>query len=584
MANTVRIVVEADDKASGKLKGIQGALGDIGKIAGGIVVAQGISKLPGLFSATTDAAIDLGESTNAVNQIFGESAKEILDWSNENANSFGLTRAAFQQMATPLGAMLKNAGLGMDDVTKSTTDLTARAADMASVFNTDVEDALAAISAGLRGEADPLERYGVSLKAAAVEAKALAMTGKESAAALTEQEKATARVALIMEQTNDVAGDFAATSDEAANKARIQAAQQEELAAAIGQHLLPVQLKLTEAKLAFVKLLAEHLIPALAKTASWIGEHVVPKLQEFGAFLKTEIGPVIRDVVIPALEEFAAKTAEKFQEFKGYWEKDLRPALENIGEAFEWYIGFVIDNWKRLMPVVRPILDELRNRVETAFEIVAGVIDIVIQLLGGDFKGAWEAAQGLVKTVADSFVESMKNAGEMISGLVGVFKKAGTDIIQSLWDAAADKFRNHVVPWFKELPGNMAKAMGNVARLLFDKGVDVIQGLIDGMKSMKDRIPDPTSWIPGGGIVSDFVGGFVPQFRASGGPASGWTVVGENGPELARFPNGSHVFSNSQSRQMLAGGGGSTVNVTIQGPGMAQLASDLRITQSEVFA
>ena len=44
MANTVRIVVEADDKASKPLQGIKGALGDIGKIAGGIVVAQGIQK------------------------------------------------------------------------------------------------------------------------------------------------------------------------------------------------------------------------------------------------------------------------------------------------------------------------------------------------------------------------------------------------------------------------------------------------------------------------------------------------------------------------------------------------------------
>ena len=40
---------------------------------------------------------------------------------------------------------LKNAGLGMDTVTDSTTALTERAADMASVFNTDVSEAIEAI-------------------------------------------------------------------------------------------------------------------------------------------------------------------------------------------------------------------------------------------------------------------------------------------------------------------------------------------------------------------------------------------------------------------------------------------------------
>ncbi|MQA17739.1 MAG: hypothetical protein GEV09_27820, partial [Pseudonocardiaceae bacterium] len=44
---------------------------------------------------------------------------------------------------------------------------------MASVFNVDVSEALDAIQAGLRGEADPLERFGVGLTDAAVRAHAV---------------------------------------------------------------------------------------------------------------------------------------------------------------------------------------------------------------------------------------------------------------------------------------------------------------------------------------------------------------------------------------------------------------------------
>lgn len=63
----------------------------------------------------------------------------------------------------------------------------------------------------------------------------------------------------------------------------------------------------------------------------------------------------------------------------------------------------------------------------------------------------------------------------------------------------------------------------------------------------------------------------TPERRASGGDAEGWTLVGENGPELARFPRGSHVYSNDQTRNMI-NNNQRTVNVhvsrmTINGSG-----------------
>ena len=57
---------------------------------------------------------------------------------------------------------------------------------MASVFNVDVEDALIALQAGIRGESEPLERFGVGLSAAKVESRALADTGKKLTSQLTD--------------------------------------------------------------------------------------------------------------------------------------------------------------------------------------------------------------------------------------------------------------------------------------------------------------------------------------------------------------------------------------------------------------
>ena len=49
--------------------------------------------------------------------------------------------------------------------------------------------------------------------------------------------------------------------------------------------------------------------------------------------------------------------------------------------------------------------------------------------------------------------------------------------------------------------------------------------------------------------------------KSIGGPASGMTLVGEQGPELVRLPTGSRVYSNAQTRTM----GGNTIHVHVNG-------------------
>lgn len=217
---------------------------DVGKIAGGVlgaqIAAQASAHLKNFLTGTINAASDLEESLNAVDQVFATSAITIRQWGEESANAFGLSQRAFNELATPMGAILRNLGFTQDETARKTIALTERAADMASVFNTDVSDALAAINSALRGEANPIERYGVSVNQTAVNLRALADTGKTSAEALTEHEKAVARLALVFEQTEAVAGDFANTSDGLANSQRILAAEVEELQAKIGVGLLPV--------------------------------------------------------------------------------------------------------------------------------------------------------------------------------------------------------------------------------------------------------------------------------------------------------------------------------------------------------
>ena len=196
--------------------------------------------LVALGGASVKAASDLGESINAVNVVFGEASQTVLEFGENAAEAVGLSQRAFNELATPLGALLQGVGFEAEAAAEQTLILTQRAADLASVFNTDVETAVTAIASALRGESEPIRQFGVTINEAAVAAKALELGLADTKAELTDNDKATARLKLIMEQTEAVAGDFANTSGELANQLRITKAETENVAASFGESLLPV--------------------------------------------------------------------------------------------------------------------------------------------------------------------------------------------------------------------------------------------------------------------------------------------------------------------------------------------------------
>ena len=200
----------------------------------------------GAGAAMIKLASDTGESFNAASVVFKESTKVIEEWGKNAAEQAGLTSAEFYQASAVIGAGLINAGASADTAADQTIELTKRAADMASIFNTDVNDALLALQSGLRGESLPLRRFAISLDEASVNARATAMGLVDAEGEVTAYGKSQARLAIIMEQSNRFQGDFVNTSDQLENGMRIVTARIKEEAAELGEQLLPLVLKVVQ--------------------------------------------------------------------------------------------------------------------------------------------------------------------------------------------------------------------------------------------------------------------------------------------------------------------------------------------------
>jgi phage-related protein len=434
---------QADSKMGKTAKGISTGA----KVAGAALVGLGAVAVAGMKSSF-DAASSLGESMNAVNVVFGKSGKLITDFGENAARKTGLSMRELNEAVTPIGAGLINAGFSADQAAKSSIALTERAADMASVFNTDVGTALEALQAGLRGESDPLEKFGVGLSAAAVNAQALEMGLAKTEKELTANDKAQARLGLIMEQTNRLQGDFANTSDGAANAQRIMNAEIENAQSKIGQALLPVMAKLFSS--------VSTLIPKVLEWGSAFADKVGPVIQRVGELIQ-EYGPPVIQALITATQAIVRETQQAWPKIQqiieavvDWFNQNLRPTIASIA-------GNIQEHWGTISKVTERVWNALITVIKPALETIRSVINVVLAVIRGDWQTAWDNLKKIPGQVLDTLVAVVKGFGPlfldaakaigkaMIDGIVagvkaapGLVKDAIVGVVENAYEGAKD--------------------------------------------------------------------------------------------------------------------------------------------------
>lgn len=215
-------------------------------VLGGGAIAVGSKILSGLRPAV-DAASDLNEAVSYSDQVFGDSAGQIDQWSEKAAKALGQSKREAIAGATTFATFGKSAGLAGDDLVGFSTELSQLASDLASARNTSPEEAITAIGAALRGESEPIRQYGVLLDDATLRQEAFSLgLIKSTKDALTPQQKVLAAQSAIFKQTTDAQGDFARTADGLANSQRIAAAEAENAKAKFGEGLAPALAAVTK--------------------------------------------------------------------------------------------------------------------------------------------------------------------------------------------------------------------------------------------------------------------------------------------------------------------------------------------------
>jgi hypothetical protein len=494
----------------GLAKGAGIALAGIGAAA----AVAGTALAVDFAGKAISSASDMNETLSKTSVIFGKNSAALVKWSATAAAAMGQSQQQALDAASTFATFGKSAGLSGKSLVKFAEQNAQLASDMASFFNTSPEQAIEAIGAAFRGEAEPMRAYGVLLDDASMRQQALKMhLIKTTKQALTPQQKVLAAQALIMKQTTSAQGDFARTSGGLANQQRILSAGWSNMTAKIGAYFLPIALKV-------VSFLNANLIPTVTAVTDGIKIFFDAfsgnsEMNEFDGALQTvnnagiafrevwdAVGgwitgtllPVIRSLadgfmknIWPAIQQVAATVAENLQPvieaLVAFWNDTLYPAIV------------------RMVPVFATIAKVIG--------IVAGAVLLLVSWLLGKLVPIVLRVIGVFTTFATSL---MSKVGAAIEWVIEHF--------------------GEIVEFFKSIPGKIGGFFSHLANVItapFRIAFNSIASLWNNtVGALSFSVPD---WVPGlGGKGWD-----VPDIPmlANGGIVTRPTLalIGESGPE-----------------------------------------------------
>ena len=414
MARSIQIKIQGDSSGLKKSfseaeKDAEGFGSKIGSVFGGIAKAGaglalgGVAAAVPLIASSVKAASDFNESLSKTNVLFGESSKLIVAWADDAAQTMGLSRQQALDAAGGFATFGKSMGLSGDDLADFAKKATGLGVDLDSFFNSETAgEGAEALAAALRGESEPIRRFGVMLnedtlkavalskglvsasvdtkkfgaaqetaeKAARKTAKALKEHGANSVEytdAVRDQQQAEEGLAEVMEgkvpqlsqaqkmqaaylaildQTTDAQGDFERTADGLANKQRSVNAEFANARQELGSAFLP-------AAMAVADFLLQKVVPALRDVNRWV-QDVANTVRTSGwgaAFHQVvdDVSAVVGSLATRAWDFLSANLPTWLSNFQGWFSTTAGPWLLDRATDLGLKLASLVDRgWEYL--------------------------------------------------------------------------------------------------------------------------------------------------------------------------------------------------------------------------------------------
>lgn len=471
----VRIISDAR-KAGRDLQAYEGKVGKAQRRLQKVTpVAKGVvAGLVGIGVAAGKEASNLQQASGAVESVFGRQAGRVKGLAKNAANSVGLAQSQYSQLAAVLGAQLGNLGVSQGKLVGTTDSLIKQGADMAAMFGGTTSEAVDALSAAFRGETDPIEKYGVSIKQATIQAELHRRGQDKLKGKALQAAKTQATLALITKQTAKAHGQFAREAGSASGSLQIAQANAKNAAAKLGTVLLPVIAKVAgkAAELAefitrnskeFTILLgvlgavaatvlavnaalsAYHAIATIVRVATIVWRNAQLALNL--ALMANPVGLLIAAIVIVVgLFILAYKRSSKFRAIVQAVMHAAAAAVGWVVKAVKVLIGWIADKAVKAWRALSRFAGRVWRGIGTATRVYIAVVKLVISWIRSKAVAAWNRLKTGATRVWRAITAPARTLIGWVKSVIGWVRDKAPGAFAHLRDKAVAAFRAITAP------------------------------------------------------------------------------------------------------------------------------------------
>jgi len=180
--------------------------------------------------------------------------------------------------------------------------------------------------------------------------------------------------------------------------------------------------------------------------------------------------------IVTAVRGFIDVALPIVQQFTDGMRQRLEPMMPMIQSIFGTIGGIVTSVMELISATITTVTAGIKLVWDNWGQGIMDVITFVFGVIGPIIDGALKFIQGIIQTVTAIIKGDWSTAWETIKGAVG-----------AAWDGIKEgvgKGLGWLQERLTELPGKILGWVGDLSRLLVDKGVDIVNGLIKGIASM----------------------------------------------------------------------------------------------------
>lgn len=499
-------------------------------------------------NATTTDSVNL---LSAVTKGYGDTSAEAMQKASDLAfATVKLGQTSFPELASSIGQVVPLAStlkVSQEELFGAMSTLTGVTGSTSEV-TTQLKATMQSFLSPGNEMSKVLKKMGYESGAAALESEGLggilsklkdSVNGDEVAFAnlFSSVEAKNAVLALTGAQAENFAEKTAAMGDAAGIAEQAFATQTDSVKAMAG--------KIQNAGSVILTSIGEKTLPYITKALDKVVAHL-PEMEAAFHSVAEKVGPVIELV------------AGKASELWNNWQ----PVLADIGQGFQNaivqaspFFTEMLENFEKILPCVQPVVATFAGIVSSLLPVVAPifagissvvaevfpVISQIISEVGGKIQSVFGSIGGkagflqtVFETVGPAISAVLSTAWEVVSPILDL-ALTGIDLFAS------------AVEWAFPYIQGILEGVWSVIE-------PIISGIGKGIGALSSGVEKVKGFLFG----EDGSSGAEVGHNATGTSywRGGYSVVGEHGPELVNLPGGSRVFSNTDSRNMLAGTGG----------------------------